>query len=1014
MNILYLITADLNIGGAQKDIVAFASEFTKKGHKIVVACRGGGILEKDIVNLGAKYHNVDCHFRSFLSLLNTVKNISKIIHDEKIDIIAPQSIRTSIAAFLANRKNKKPIITTIHNVGLSLYAFVSGVILTITSDLIIFESEYEQRRLICSGLNRHKTVVVHSGIDLERFKPQPKDNVLLEKIGLHPDNFIIGTLARLSAEKGQKYLIEAMKQVKLLAPQAKLMIVGDGPLKETLMNQSERLGLNNDIKFLGEQRDVERYLGLVDLFVLPSIRESFSQSLREAMAMGKPVIATNVGGAAEIITDEANGVLVPRKDIKKLADAIISLIRDKNKLQGMAQLNRLRIKNLFDKNRWLETNEKIMLNTINQRRYVKMPNMAIRNLLSLPCYILSKLTENNGIRILMYHRVNADYPSNRLCVKTNEFRKQMEFLHKNGYEVMALADAYNQLPSAGHQCPKPDKPKIVITFDDGFEDNYTNAYPILKEYGFSATIFLTVNSIDKRGFLSWEQIKEMSQSSITFGAHTVSHPELTKIPLDSAKGEIIGSKENIEAKSLKCNFFCYPKGDFNQTIKDIVREAGFKAACSIKPGTNFPGRQDLMELKRTEISGFDSIFDFRKKLAGAYDLLHKLAQLRTMVRLRSPQANQALSTKNRINILYVIWSLGLGGAEQVVINLAKNLDKQKFNPIVCCLNDKGVFAEELEKEGIEVIPLAKKHKFDISVIKSLINIIKQYKIDIVHTHLWGANFWGRIAAKLSGVKVIIATEHNIDVWKTSLHLFLDKLLSFITDKIIVVSNKVGEFYAQKAHIAKNKIRVIYNGIDIGRFNRDINSGQKRESLGISNDEKVIAIIGRLVPQKGHRYFLRALKKLTACGLNVKGLIIGSGELEAELKEYSASLGLNGKVLFMGLRKDVDTILPIVDILALPSLREGMPIAALEAMACGIPVVATDVGGNREVITDGVTGYIVPPEDDALLAEKIKILIEDRALANSFADAGRKRIRESFSNSQMLKASEGLYTELFNK
>lgn len=166
----------------------------------------------------------------------------------------------------------------------------------------------------------------------------------------------------------------------------------------------------------------------------------------------------------------------------------------------------------------------------------------------------------------------------------------------------------------------------------------------------------------------------------------------------------------------------------------------------------------------------------------------------------------------KLKVLYIIWSLGLGGAERVVINLAKGLDKTKFNPLICCLNDKGIFAQELEKEGIKVLELKKTWKFDFTVIKKLTAIIKENRIDIVHTHLWGANFWGRIAAQKAGVPVIVATEHNSDTWKTHLHFMLDRFLARKTDKIIAVSNSVKEFYVSKG-IRAEKIEIIYNGIE---------------------------------------------------------------------------------------------------------------------------------------------------------------------------------------------------------
>ncbi|MDP3789080.1 MAG: glycosyltransferase, partial [Candidatus Omnitrophota bacterium] len=199
--------------------------------------------------------------------------------------------------------------------------------------------------------------------------------------------------------------------------------------------------------------------------------------------------------------------------------------------------------------------------------------------------------------------------------------------------------------------------------------------------------------------------------------------------------------------------------------------------------------------------------------------------------------------EKKVKILYLIWSLGLGGAERVVINLAKGLDRTKFNPMVCCLNAKGQFACELENAGIAVIALHKRGPFDIGVIGKLVSVIKKHEIDIMNTHLFGANFWGRIAANIAAIPVI-ATEHNVDVWKTKFHFALDRLLARKTNKIIAVSNTVKEFYADRG-IRPDKIRVIYNGIEVSGFSEDRETDEESRKakceFGIKDNETVLAV-----------------------------------------------------------------------------------------------------------------------------------------------------------------------------
>ncbi len=349
-----------------------------------------------------------------------------------------------------------------------------------------------------------------------------------------------------------------------------------------------------------------------------------------------------------------------------------------------------------------------------------------------------------------------------------------------------------------------------------------------------------------------------------------------------------------------------------------------------------------------------------------------------------------------LNVLYITLNLGQGGAERVVINLAKALNRSKFKPTVCCLYDKGSFAEEVEKENIKVVALNKKSKIEPSIIGKLVGIIRENDIHIVHTHLWGANFWGRVAAKIAKTPIIIATEHNEDIWKSKFYFLLDKWLARWTDKVIAVSNSVKNFYVSKAGLDAKKIEVIHNGINVnkGKGNQFSISRLKKE-LGINGDESVLAVIGRLVPQKGHRYFLMALKELLA-KYRIRGLIIGSGPLEQELREFSQNLGLEGNVIFTGFRQDVPNLLKTIDILVMPSLREGLPITALEAMAAGVPVVATKVGGTPEVIIDGQTGTLVAPNNHTALKEGIRRLIDDSNLSSQIISNAKTRIKAEFN------------------
>lgn len=369
----------------------------------------------------------------------------------------------------------------------------------------------------------------------------------------------------------------------------------------------------------------------------------------------------------------------------------------------------------------------------------------------------------------------------------------------------------------------------------------------------------------------------------------------------------------------------------------------------------------------------------------------------------------------KINILYIIWSLEVGGAERIVISLAKYINKEKYNPIVCCLNHKGKLAEELEKIGIKVIALNKKPGIDLSIIPKLIRVIKDNRIHIVHTHLWTADFWGRIAAKFSEVPVIISTAHNVDCWKPKIFLFIDKLLTGFSDIIIAVSEEVKNFYLKTAKLPREKIITVFNGIELAKFDPSAaNKIDKTKEFNFSPNDKVIGIIGRLVEQKGQVYFLEMMRILKQKYPDIKGLVIGEGPLKEKLIHKAKELQLEKSVVFTGLRKDIPDLLNFIDILVSSSTYEGLPMILLEAMAAGKPIVATRVGGNPEIIDDGKTGFLVPAKDPQALVDRVASLLDDNEYSKKIGDSAQEKVKKLYSIEKMLQDTENIYDELLTK
>ena len=234
-----------------------------------------------------------------------------------------------------------------------------GWILKVCADFVIFESNYERDRLLASGLSEVNSSVVHSGIDLDKFKVMPPSESLLKKYSIDKtQQVVLGIVARLSEEKGHQYLLQAFKIIQAETPNAVLMVVGDGPLKEQHESFSKSLGLSDSVIFTGSQRNIKEYLSIFDAFVLSSTRESYPLAAREAMAAGRAVIAPRIGGCGEVVAEGETGMLFKSANVDDLANKMRVLIHDR-RFEGMGIAARKRAEKFFSVPVWVEGDEEI-------------------------------------------------------------------------------------------------------------------------------------------------------------------------------------------------------------------------------------------------------------------------------------------------------------------------------------------------------------------------------------------------------------------------------------------------------------------------------------------------------------------------------------------------------------------------------------------------------------------------------------------------------------------------------
>jgi glycosyltransferase involved in cell wall biosynthesis len=359
--------------------------------------------------------------------------------------------------------------------------------------------------------------------------------------------------------------------------------------------------------------------------------------------------------------------------------------------------------------------------------------------------------------------------------------------------------------------------------------------------------------------------------------------------------------------------------------------------------------------------------------------------------------------------LFLIDELDVGGTEQQILELVRRLDRGRYDPFVVCFRP-GRVAGEIQDLGVPVVTLPKRGKADVRLVAALVRLMRARKVGLLQTYLFTANTWGRVAGIIARVPVLVSSERNVDMWEEAYKRVIGIRLDRWTSATIANSHAVKRYLVGKG-LPPSKVRVVYNGLDAGRFDGPSQSHATRAELGLAPGHVVVGLLARLEPAKDPMTFLRAAALLAGRLPAVSFLVVGGGSLEAMLRQQAESLGLGGRIVFTGPRRDVPRLLEACDVSVLCSLKEGMSNTVMESMAAARPMVATSVGGNVELIEDGRTGLLVPRQDATALAAAIGRLVEDRPLAQAMGRAARAWILEHCSVEGMVRATEALYDEI---
>jgi glycosyltransferase involved in cell wall biosynthesis len=367
----------------------------------------------------------------------------------------------------------------------------------------------------------------------------------------------------------------------------------------------------------------------------------------------------------------------------------------------------------------------------------------------------------------------------------------------------------------------------------------------------------------------------------------------------------------------------------------------------------------------------------------------------------------------RIKLLKMLTNFRIGGTERQVANLALGIDASHFDLHLACLCRTGELLADLETLRVP------RPEFRIGRLYSpktlwqgirLAHYLRTNLIQIVHSYGFYPNVFTIPVARLAGASIVVASIRDTGDLLTPMQTWLQKLVCRFADCVLVNAEAIRESLIVQGYDPR-RIVVIRNGIALSNFARKERSAVLRRELGIPPSARLVAVFSRLNPMKGVEYFLDAAIILAGRFPDVRFLVAGGGDSKQELEEHACRLGLGQRIVFTGFRSDVRDLLAEAAISVLPSLSEGTSNTLLESMAAGIPVVATRVGGNPEVIEDGVSGMLVPPRDSAALAAAVGRLLEDEDLALRLGQAGLRRVSGIFSLSGSVQQTEHLYQRL---
>lgn len=372
--------------------------------------------------------------------------------------------------------------------------------------------------------------------------------------------------------------------------------------------------------------------------------------------------------------------------------------------------------------------------------------------------------------------------------------------------------------------------------------------------------------------------------------------------------------------------------------------------------------------------------------------------------------------ETRIKVMHVLDSLAMGGTERMLANLVNRMDVQRFEHLICCVSRLGEVAGQLRPE-VRCLDMGKGATRDLMMPRRIARLIETERPHIVHTRSW-AGVDGALAQRLARRRLrrlrLVHSEHGRNLPYLEFEPLKSKVARRVvyqlSDVVFAVSAELRDYFCRETGFSARRMQVIPNGVEVTRFDEADPRGV-REELGLQSDDFVIGMVSRLNATKDLLTLARAFARLHRAHSQAKLLIVGEGSERAKLEAFAAEQGLEREIILTGTRHDVPRLLRAMNAFALSSLSEGLSGAVLEAMCAGLPVVATAVGANVELVSEGETGFLIEPRADEALAERLSRLMADGELARRLGAAGRRRVKEHYSLERMVRRYEELYQSL---